>query len=390
MVQAKQIAENVYWVGATDWSVRNFHGYDTEDGSTYNAYLLTGQQNILIDTVKEPFAEELLARIRSVIDPAQLDVIVANHAEPAHSGALPAVLAAAPKAKLIASAGNGKKDLVGYYGDLEVDEVKSGETRVFGDVTLRFVATPMVHWPDNMVTYWEEGRILFSNDAFGQHFASSGIFDVENDPGEVARQAKKYYANIVNCYTMQVERAMEALQGLDVGMIAPSHGVVWTKPETVLSLYREFVRGAANKRKAVVVFDSMWHSTERMAHAVAEGFRRAGVQTLLCDLKVCNRSDILTELLDARYLAVGSPCLNSNMLPTVAAFLCYLKGLKYGAKQTLVFGSYGWAPTYLTEIENQLAAMKFTPLLATVKQQFRPSEEALTTLRDAVAAAVQK
>ena len=389
MFLAKKIAENVYWVGATDWSVRNFHGYDTERGSTYNAYLLVGEKVTLIDTVKEPFADELLARIASVVPPEKIDYVIANHAEPDHSGALPAVLAAAPRAKVLTVAGSGKRDLTMYYGELPIEEVRSGEERDLGGFRVTFAATPMVHWPDNMVTYLHGQKILFSNDAFGQHLATGNLLDVENDAGEIARQAKKYYANIVNCYTPQVRKAVEAVSGLDIAMIAPSHGVIWTKPETALSLYRGFMSGAEGKNKAVVVFDSMWHSTERMANAVAEGFRAAGVQTLVCDLKAWNRSDILTELLDANYLAVGSPCLNSNMLPTVSAFLCYLKGLRYGEKKFFAFGSYGWAPAYLNEVEAQLTAMKFVPLLPAKTIQFRPGEEDLAALREEVRKAVQ-
>ena len=390
MQLARKIREKVYWVGATDWSVRNFHGYETERGSTYNAYLLTGEKNILIDTVKEPFAGELLSRIRSVIDPADLDYVIANHAEPDHSGALCAVLAAAPRAKVLTVAGNGKKDLSMYYGELPVEEVKSGETRTIGEFQLTFAATPMVHWPDNMVTYLAGEKILFSNDAFGQHYASSGILDCENDAAEVALQAKKYYANSVNCYTPQVERAMQAVSGLDMSRIAPSHGVIWTRPQTVLDLYRGFIAGAEGKNKAVVVFDSMWHSTEAMATAVAEGFRAAGVETLVCDLKAWHRSDILTELLDANWIAVGSPCLNSNMLPTVAAFLCYLKGLRYGTKKAFAFGSYGWAPGYLSEVEAKLAEMKYELVLPAQKCQFRPTEDALVALRETVRTAAAR
>ena len=386
MFEAKKLTENIYWVGATDWNVRNFHGYSTERGSTYNAYLLVGEKIALIDTVKAGFSEEMLSRIRSVTDPAKIDIIVSNHAEPDHSGSLREVLALAPDAEVCTAAGSGKQALSLYYGDLRIREIRTGDTLDLGGLTLSFVQTPMVHWPDNMVCYCREAKILFSNDAFGQHYATSGILDCENDGAEVAYQAKKYYANIVNPYTSQVEKALAALEGLDIGLIAPSHGVLWTDPSRAVSLYRSFI--GDRREKAVVVYDSMWHSTERMAEAIAETFREAKKDVLLCDLKVWHDSDILTELLDAKYLAVGSPCLNSGMMPRVAAFLCYLRGLKYDAKQSFAFGSYGWNPAYLAEIEQALAGMKYTALLPSPKSRFRPDDAAIAKLKADLAAAL--
>lgn len=386
MFKARKLREGIYWVGATDWSVRNFHGYSTERGSTYNAYLLVSDKIALIDTVKPGFSEEMLSRIRSVVDPSKIDFVVSNHAEPDHSGALREIAEIAPNAEIYTVAGSGKKALSLYYGELPLKEIRTGDKLNLGKLSLSFVQTPMVHWPDNMVSYCEEEKILFSNDAFGQHFASSGILDVENDAAEIAYQAKKYYANIVNPYTAQVEKALAALAGLDIGLIAPSHGVLWTNPGTAIELYRSFI--GARREKAVVVFDSMWHSTERMAEAVAETFREAGLDTKVCDLKVWHNSDILTELLDAKILAVGSPCLNSNIMPTVSAFLCYLKGLKYDPKRTVVFGSYGWNPAYLGEIEQTLAGMKYVPLLPAFKNQFRPDDAAIAKLKSELSAAL--
>ena len=374
MKYAEKLQEGIYWVGAIDKDVRNFHGYRTEKGTTYNAYLLIGEKVALVDTVKADFAEEMLERIRSVIEPEKIDFIVSNHAEPDHSGALPRIAALAPRAEILTAAGAGKKTLSLYYGALPYREVRTGDTLDLGTFTLSFVQTPMVHWPDNMVSYCKERKILFSNDAFGQHFAFEKLRDAENDADEIAWQAKKYYANIVNPYTPQVKKALEALGGLEIGTIAPSHGVIWTQPETALALYRAFV--GERKEKAVVVYDSMWHSTERMAETIAEAFRAAGKQTVLCDLKKRHNSDVLTDLQDAKYLAVGSPCLNSGMMPTVASFLSYLKGLRYDPKQAFCFGSYGWSPAYLSEMEKCLAEMKDPILLPAVKAQFLPDERA--------------
>ena len=240
-MKAMQICEGVYWVGAIDWNLRNFHGYETEKGSTYNAYLILDEKITLIDTVKEGFGAEMLSRISSVIDPSKIDVIVSNHAEPDHSGCLPLIRKAAPNAKLYTAAGAGIKDLSAYYGDLGYIGVKAGETLCIGKRTLSFVPTPMVHWPDNMVTFMTPDNILFSNDAFGQHYASDERTDTECDLPEAYIQARKYYANIVQPYGMQTAKALAACAGLPIQTICPSHGIIWTKhiPD-ILALYKSW------------------------------------------------------------------------------------------------------------------------------------------------------
>lgn len=221
-MKALRISENVYWVGAIDWNVRNFHGYETEKGTTYNAYLILDEKITLVDTVKDCLQEEMLERIRSVIEPDKIDVIISNHAEPDHSGALPFILRHAPRAKVYAVSPAGEKDLGGYYGDLPVVGVKTGDKLSVGKHEFAFVSTPMVHWPDNMVCHMTPENILFSNDAFGQHYASSTRFDTDSDLPEVLKQAKKYYANIVQPYGLQTKKALEAVSSLQISMICPA------------------------------------------------------------------------------------------------------------------------------------------------------------------------
>ena len=277
-MKALKISENVYWVGAIDWNVRNFHGYETEKGTTYNAYLILDEKITLVDTVKDCLQEEMLERIRSVIEPDKIDVIISNHAEPDHSGALPFILRHAPRAKVYAVSPAGEKDLGGYYGDLPVVGVKTGDKLSVGKHEFAFVSTPMVHWPDNMVCHMTPENILFSNDAFGQHYASSTRFDTDSDLPEVLKQAKKYYANIVQPYGLQTKKALEAVSSLQISMICPSHGVCWTKhiPE-ILARYQRWTAGEQEER-AVIVYDTMWHSTERMAHALETAFVDCGIQ----------------------------------------------------------------------------------------------------------------
>ena len=226
MLNAIEISPKVWWVGGIDWNERSFHGYTTEKGITYNAYLILDEKVTLIDTAKATFTDEFLQRISQVVDPSKIDVVITNHVEMDHSGSLPAIHRVAPNATIYASAGAGVNEVRAHFG-IEATPVKSGETLCIGERTLTFVTTPMVHWPDNMVTYSDVDKILFSNDAFGQHFASTKRFDDENDLCEVYKQAKKYYANIVWPYGMQAKKALDVVRTLDLEMIAPSHGVIW-------------------------------------------------------------------------------------------------------------------------------------------------------------------
>ena len=328
-MNAVKLRDNIYWVGAIDWSMRSFHGYDTQRGSSYNAYLILDDKVTLIDTVKQGFEDELLARISSVIDPSKIDCIISNHVEPDHSHGVSLISSLAPHAKIITSAPNGLKGLRAYYGDLPYETVKAGDSISLGKRTLKFIPTPMLHWPDSMVTYCPEEKILFSNDAFGQHLASGKRFDDENDIAVVCEEAKKYYANILFPYGAQAKAALKALHGLDMEMIATGHGIIWRShiPE-IIERYKQWSSGETEER-AVIVFDSMWHSTEAMAHTIAEAFIDKGYSVGYYDIKKNTHADIMTDILTSRYLAVGSPTLNNTMLPTIGGFLCYMRGLAH-------------------------------------------------------------
>ena len=388
-MKAMKIAEGVYWVGAIDWNLRNFHGYETEKGSTYNAYLILDEKITLIDAVKGGFEAEMLARISSVIDPAKIDVIISNHAEPDHSGGIPAVLERAKNAKVYCAAGAGVKDLTAYYGDLGYIGVKAGETLSLGKHTLTFVPTPMVHWPDNMVSFMTPGNILFSNDAFGQHYASDERLDTECDLPEAYIQARKYYANIVQPYGMQTDKALAALEGLKIDTICPSHGIIWTKhiPD-ILALYKSWVNNEYDDT-AAIVYDTMWHSTEAMAHAIESAFLACGLKPRLYNLHFCHNSDIIADAMTAKYIAVGSPTLNNNMMPSVASFLTYFKGLNGNKKKYIAFGSYGWGGQSPDQVFEALKSPKCEALLPAVKQAYKPSREELDKLAADVTAAVK-
>jgi len=375
-MKAKKIKENIYWVGAIDWDVRNFHGYSTQRGTTYNAYLIIDEKITLIDTVKHSFTNEMLARISNIIDPSKIDYIVSNHVEMDHSGALPRMLELAPNATII-TCPNGDKGLKAHYKkDWNFKIVKTNDKISLGNRSLEFVLTPMVHWPDNMVAYMPEEKILFSNDSFGQHYASSERFDDECPPDIIMEEAKKYYANIVLPYGKQVQKELEAVSALDIKIIAPSHGVIWrSNLDKIIPLYQIWSKNETSK-KAVIVYDTMWHSTEIMANALMEVFEEKGFNTSIRNLQFNHISDIMSELIDAEYICVGSPTLNSTMMPSVAGFLTYMSGLAPKNRKAISFGSYGWGGKTMDEINNFFNKSGFE-IIGSEKIKYIPSEKDL-------------
>jgi len=383
-LNAVQIKDGVYWVGATDWSLRNFHGYTTYRGSSYNAYLIVDEKITMVDTVKNEFSGELLSRISSVIDPSKIDYIISNHVEPDHSGALKEIMSLAPNAKIITSSPQGIKGLTNYYGEFEYIPVKSGETLNIGKRTLSFVSTPMLHWPDNMVTYCADDKILYSNDAFGQHYASGKRFDNLCPADEIMQEAQKYYANIVMPFANQVKTAYGVVSALDIDIIAPSHGIVWR--EDIGSILDKYALWSSDEcaRDALVVFDSMWHSTEKMAKVIAEAFTDKGITVKYYDLKQTHISDIMVDVLTSKYICVGSPTLNNNMLPTVSAFLTYLSGLTAKGKKAFAFGSYGWSGQSIGQVEERLLSCGYELMCEKCRIQYLPTDDALAKLSEQI------
>ncbi|MGI6221333.1 MAG: FprA family A-type flavoprotein [Coriobacteriales bacterium] len=385
MFDPVEVKPGVFWVGAVDWNLRDFHGYKTYRGSTYNAYLIIDEKVTLIDTVKSNFSGELLQRISKIIDPSMIDVIVSNHVEMDHSGSLPVLMSLAPSALIVTSDPHGLNGLRAHYGDAyNYLAVKPGDKLSIGERTLEFVKTTMVHWPDNMVTYCPEEKILFSNDAFGQHYASSKRFDDEDNLADIVDQAKKYYANIVMPYGKNAAKALEACAGLDIDIIAPGHGSIWRSHiDTILDLYRQWTSGE-QQDYALVVYDTMWGTTDKMAKAIGSAFNGAGYRVRLFNLKEDHPSDIIPEVLDAKFIAVGTPTLNNTMLPSVAAFLCYLKGLTTKDKKAFAFGSYGWAPKGQNEVNDILAGMGYDIVMEPVTHNWPMDVDAIADLREEI------
>ncbi|MCF6097158.1 FprA family A-type flavoprotein [Thermovorax subterraneus] len=380
-----EVKKGIYWVGAIDWNVRNFHGYSTHRGTTYNSYLVVDEKIALIDTVKSHFFDEMASRISQVIDPSKIDYIICNHLEIDHSGSLPRLMIVAKNAKIITSL-NGEKFLKAHFGaneEWDIKAVKSGEILQLGEKSLTFIHTPMVHWPDSMVSYLQEDKILFSNDAFGQHLASYERFEDEIPLDVVLEEAAKYYANIVMPYGSNVQKAMEALSGFDVEIIAPSHGVIWrSHVERIISEYKKWSSNMTEDI-AAIVYDSMWGSTEKIAYAIFKAFDKRNIPVKVFDLKTNDISDIMTYILTAKYICVGSSTLNNNMLPTVAAFLQYMKGLSPKNRKALAFGSYGWGGQSVTQVEEVLKSCGFE-VLESIRVQFVPSESTIEEITEKV------
>ena len=374
-----EICKKVNWVGYVDWSIRDFHGYQTDRGSSYNAYLVMDEKVALIDTVKAPYASELCDNILRLVALDKVDYVVCNHAEPDHSGALPGIMKACKNAVLLCNE-KCKKALSQHYDTSEwkFQVVSDGESISLGEYTLSFMDTPLVHWPESMFTFIPEAKLLFSMDAFGQHYATAERFDDEVSYEELMVEAKTYFANIVMLYGSPIKRTLERTKEHDVEIIATSHGVVWRKYiADIITSYQNWVQ-LKPQPKVLVVYDTMWKSTELMAQSIVDGVIDSGARVKLMDVRASNMTMIATETLDAAAIAVGSPTLNQTLMPEVAAVLTYLLGLKPSGKDAFAFGSYGWSAGGAKAVNEYLEKMKMNIVRKPLVSQFVPTADVLS------------
>jgi flavorubredoxin len=380
-----QLKEGINWVGYIDWTVRDFHGYKTDSGSTYNSYLIQDEKTAVIDAVKGPYVAKLIEHITALTSLESIDYVVCNHAEPDHSGGLPGLMAACPNAVLVCNA-KCKIALSQHYdtADWKWHVVEDGDTLSLGKRTLSFINTPMVHWPESMFTYVPEEKLLFSMDAFGQHYASAFRFDDEEPLDVILEEAKTYYANIVMLYGRPISQTMERAAELEIEMIAPSHGVIWRSHiKEVFAAYQNWVV-CKPCSKVVVVYASMWHSTEKMAHAILEGAQECNVEAKLFNVDATHGTRIVTEVLDCAVVAIGSPTLNNGIMPSLASVLCYMKGLRPTNKKGFAFGSYGWSKRGgPNEVAQEMEVMKIEAMREPIRSQYVPTPELLEECRQA-------
>lgn len=379
--KAVKVSDNVYWVGAVDWNIRDFHGYSTRRGSTYNAYLVLADKVTLIDAVKAPFKDELLSRIASVIEPSRIDYIVSNHSEMDHTGSLFPVIDVVHPERVVASAMGVKAISSHFHSDYPIQAVGDGDTLDLGNMTLTFLETRMLHWPDSMVSYLDKDALLFSQDGFGMHPATRERFADEIDEGVLRQEAERYYANILMPFSPLIEKLLVRMGklALPINILAPDHGPIYRTKNSIQAILGSYARFAAQRptTKAVVLYDTMWHSTEAMALSIAEELVEGGASVKLLSMSAQHRSDAVTELLDAGALVVGSPTLNNNILPSMADVLTYIRGLKPRNLVGAAFGSFEWSGEAVGQIQNILESMKVKIVAEPLKVQYVPDDDAL-------------
>jgi flavorubredoxin len=384
-MQAVHVSDGIHWVGAIDWNLRDFHGFETPRGTTYNAYLVIGEDKIaLIDTVKVPFVPELLERIAAVVPLDKIDYIVVNHVEPDHNGGLRMVMNALPQAKVVASAG-GVRGIAEYHGpDLEIAPVGADDVIDLGGKTLRFMPMPMVHWPDSMFTFCPESCTLMPNDAFGQHLASSERFADEVGLDLAIEELTVYYANILMPLSAQVGKAVAKIAelGWTCDTIAPSHGVIWRRDDVpaAVDAYDRLTSGETED-KLIVVYSTMWGSTDILAREIADGAGEAGVDVHLFDLADTPHAIITRHLMDSRALLLGSPALHHGMLYRIAGYLQYIAGLKPKDKLAGVFGSYGWSSGATKQMAARLTEIGFQLPVPELTCKYKPSADDISGAR---------
>ncbi len=381
-MKAIEIKPDIYWVGAVDWAARDFHGYVTPNGTTYNNYLIMDEKVTLLDTVKYDFASVAVENIKGIVDISRISNVVINHIEVDHAGSIDRIMELAPDATIYISE-RGKKGLDRHLDTSKwrFKVVKTGDMLNTGKYTLLFLETPMIHWPDSMMTYVKEARLLISQDGFGQHLASSARFDDEfiesASHSELEDSVVDYYANILMPLGQLIKAKITEIQklGLEIAMIAPDHGVIWRKePQWVMQKYLDMINGKAALR-VVMIYDTMWHSTEQMTFPIMQGIKDESVDCKVIKLRATPMSIAVKEFWKARGCLIGTPTLNNGMFPSVAEFLSYLKGLKPKNRISGAFGSYGWGGGAVKEVYEEFKTMGLEVSEPGMQIVYRPTSE---------------
>ena len=381
-MKALEIKPNIFWVGVVDWAIRDFHGYVTPNGTSYNNYLVLDDKITLFDTVKHDFSEITIDNIKSLVDPAKIKNIIINHIENDHVSSIGDIMRLTPDATIYIT-DKGKKGLDRFFdtSNWDVRIVKTGDTLNIGKRNLLFLGTPMLHWPDSMMTYIKEDKLLISQDAFGQHYASSARFDDEfiscYSTAELEDAIKDYYANILMPFGTLIKNKIAEVQklGLEIDMIAPDHGIIWrSDPSKIINMYMDMADGKADLR-VVIIYDTMWRSTEQMTVPLMQGIKDEGVDVKVVKLRANPISFAVKEFWKARGCLIGSPTLNNSMFPTLAEFLVYLRGLKPKNRIAGAFGSYGWGGGAVRDIYEELKKMDIEAVEQGVQVLYKPSAE---------------
>lgn len=384
----KKITDKVTWVGKVDWELTYFHGheYSVSKGSSYNSYLIRDEKNVLIDTVWLPYDKEFITNLKQEIDLKDIDYIIANHNEVDHSGALAELMREIPDTPIYCTA-NGAKILKGHYHqDWNFVTVKTGDTLNIGESTLTFVEAPMLHWPDSMVTYMSGDNILFSNDAFGQHYATESLYNDKVDDDELYAEAIKYYANILTPFSRFVIKKIEEILSfnLPLNMICPSHGVIWKNdPVQIINKYMEWADNY-QENQITIVYDSMWESTRKMAEAIADGITDvdSAVRVKLFNASKEDKNDIITEIFKSKAILLGSSTINNGFLYSISGLLEMAKGMKFKNKKAAAFGSYGWSGEAVKQLTEKLKDAGFDVVNDGIRSLWVPAADEKNKLID--------
>ena len=385
---SKRVTDKVTWVGKIDWELKKFHGDElsTMEGSSYNSYLIRDKKTVLIDTVWGPYDTEFVNRLKEEIDLKEIDYIVMNHNESDHSGTLPALMREIPNTPIYCTK-KGESILRGlYHQDWNYVNVKTGDELEIGDSKLVFVEASMLHWPDTMMTYMTGDNILFSNDVFGQHYASEMLYDDMDDISKLLHEAKKYYTNIITPFSTFVTKKLAEVQGMNlkIDLVAPSHGIIWRENiGLIMDLYAKWANNY-QEDQITLIYDTMWQSTRKMAEAIAEGIQQASPNTTIKILNAVknDKNDILVEVFKSKAILVGSPTINNGFSYAIAGILEMIKGLKFKNKKAASFGSYGWSGEAAKQIKEFLEESKFAIVNDGIRVNWAPDQETIEQLRE--------
>ncbi|MBF1168440.1 MAG: anaerobic nitric oxide reductase flavorubredoxin [[Eubacterium] sulci] len=385
---SKRVTDKVTWVGKIDWELKKFHGDElsTMEGSSYNSYLIRDKKTVLMDTVWGPYDTEFVNRLKEEIDLKEIDYIVMNHNESDHSGTLPALMREIPDTPIYCTK-KGESILRGlYHQDWNYVNVKTGDELEIGDSKLVFVEASMLHWPDTMMTYMTGENILFSNDVFGQHYASEMLYDDMDDISKLLHEAEKYYTNIITPFSTFVTKKLAEVQGMNlkIDLVAPSHGIIWRENiGLIMDLYAKWANNY-QEDQITLIYDTMWQSTRKMAEAIAEGIQQASPNTTIKILNAVknDKNDILVEVFKSKAILVGSPTINNGFSYAIAGILEMIKGLKFKNKKAASFGSYGWSGEAAKQIKEFLEESKFAIVNDGIRVNWAPDQETIEQLRE--------
>jgi putative flavoprotein len=385
---SKRVTDKVTWVGKIDWELKKFHGDElsTMEGSSYNSYLIRDKKTVLMDTVWGPYDTEFVNRLKEEIDLKEIDYIVMNHNESDHSGTLPALMREIPNTPIYCTK-KGESILRGlYHQDWNYVNVKTGDELEIGDSKLVFVEASMLHWPDTMMTYMTGENILFSNDVFGQHYASEMLYDDMDDISKLLHEAEKYYTNIITPFSTFVTKKLAEVQGMNlkIDLVAPSHGIIWRENiGLIMDLYAKWANNY-QEDQITLIYDTMWQSTRKMAEAIAEGIHQASPNTTIKILNAVknDKNDILVEVFKSKAILVGSPTINNGFSYAIAGILEMIKGLKFKNKKAASFGSYGWSGEAAKQIKEFLEESKFAIVNDGIRVNWAPDQETIEQLRE--------